>query len=246
VVEIFVSSPVKLNHHFFYYFRYFAGVWNVSSVATEVYAPCGVALFGGNTTYQAAKKEIGIENALKYRSRFLADQSSAKSIAIADREFNVREIAKVAMGKNSVQDVSKATPNKFSCLLSPAGSGGKLFNVNMISVARRQENKSKSDFDCSEVIRQIISPYNSNGAGTSIPSANPGSTSILKEIETISSYQIGEINPSTGKVTEIKCVQRSASFLVPSQTDPMAYKMWQAARGRPVDVRFYEVTYTKI
>ena len=227
---------------YYLYISYFAGVWNVTSIATEVKAPCGIALFGGNSTYQTALREIGPENALKYRARFLPDElpSSQKQISIADREFNVREIAKAAMGKNSVLDVSLVTPNKFSCILAPVGADIS-FSVDMISLARRQENRSKNKFDASEVVRQIISPAN-NKSPNGIPSANPQSAPNLKEIETISLYSV---NSEMGKITEIKCTQRSATFLLPSQTDPLAYKMWQATRGRPIDVRFYDVTYTK-
>lgn len=216
-------------------------MWNVTSEATQVYAPCGIPLFGGNATYQGALRDIGSDRALKYRARFLLDPANNR--AIADREFNVREIAQSAMGKNSVLDVSLATPNKFSCLLNPVGAKT-TFNVDMISLARRQEQISPTQFDCSEVVRQIISPLTEKSSG--IPSSNPAASPNLKEIETISLYKISEnIDQTNDKVTEIQCIQRSASFLLPSQTDPLAYRMWQAARGRPIDVRFYQVTYTK-
>ena len=62
------------------------------SETKDVQAPCGVALFGGNSTYLNAKKDIG--NVLSYDSRFLTDASGS---VIADREFNVKSIAKVAI-----------------------------------------------------------------------------------------------------------------------------------------------------
>ena len=70
------------------------------------------------------------------------------------------------------------------------------------------------------------------------PNAPPVSPLSVKEIETISVYN--EVDKDT-----IKCRQRTASFLVPSQTDPMAFKKWQLSQGRPVDVRYYDVTYTR-
>jgi hypothetical protein len=32
---------------------------------------------------------------------------------------------------------------------------------------------------------------------------------------------------------------------LPSQQDPMAMKLWEMSRGRPIDVRFYDVIHTK-
>jgi hypothetical protein len=65
-----------------------------------------------------------------------------------------------AATKFSVVDVALATPNKFSCLLAPAGSPN-LLSVDIIALARRQENNEKT-FDCSEVVRQIVAPANQN------------------------------------------------------------------------------------
>ncbi len=108
-------------------FSWFAGTWKVVSECTNVLAPCGIVLFGGNRTYEAALAERGPSKSLNYESRFLVSGDSA----VADREFNVKSIARVAM------------------------------------------------------------------------------------------------------------------FLLPSQDDPMALQMWQATRGRPIDVRYFNVRYEK-
>ena len=50
---------------------WFRGTWDVYSETTTVEAPCGVPLFGGNSTFAAAKREIGASNALQYRARFV-------------------------------------------------------------------------------------------------------------------------------------------------------------------------------
>ncbi|KAL3945073.1 MAG: hypothetical protein SGBAC_000864 [Bacillariaceae sp.] len=223
------------------YPSYFAGVWDTSSVGVNVEAPCGIPLFGGNRTYAAAKSEMGEANALKYRARFVA--SLERDAVIADRDFNVRKIAEATMGANSVVDVALATPNKFSCLLAPAGSPN-LLSVDIIALARRQENNEKT-FDCSEVVRQIVAPANQNKPQAGIPTApnKGGAPTLLKEIETVSLYTPGPL--INGQVQTIKCRQRTATFLLPSQDDPIAYQMWQMTRGRPIDVRFYNVTYTR-
>jgi len=224
------SPPYGIESADVFYPPYFKGVWEVTSTTTSVEAPCGIFLFGGNATFQSSLKEIGPENALRYKARFVSIDNNSK--CIADRDFNVREIASAAMGNFSVLDVPLATPNKFSCVIAPQGSN-QLFSVDLISLARRQETMNETNFHCSEVVRQIVSPR-----GKEQQQQQQARSPLLKEVETISLYEF--IQPN-----EIRCVQRSATFLLPSQTDPMALKMWEMARGRPIDVRFYDVTYTK-
>lgn len=225
--NVMSPPPYAMEGSDVFYPEWFAGTWNVKSLTTDVQAPCGVMLFGGNATYDRARKEIG--TFLNYESRFISDGSGRT--VVADREFNVKSIAKVAMGANSVVDVSTATPNKFSCLLSPMGSPSML-TVDLIVLNRRQENVDANNFHCTEVVREIVSPVGQTGTP-----ARPQSP-LLKEIETTSLYRL--VSP-----TEVQCIQRSATFLLPSQQDPMALKMWELSRNRPIDVRFYDVRYTK-
>ncbi len=161
-----------------------------------------------------------------YESRFILDSNGR---VIADREYNVKSIAKVALGENSVVDVATATPNRFSCLLAPKGAPSML-KVDLIVLNRRQETVAENQFDCSEVVREIALPVD-----------QPKQTSpILKEIETTSLYTY---IPDTDKV---HCRQRSAAFLLPSNENPMVMRMWQASGGRAIDVRYYDVTYSRI
>lgn len=214
-----------LSHY--YHSSWFSGVWKVVSECTQVVAPCGIAFFGGNRTYAAALADQGPARALRYESRFLPLGGGGGTIA--DREYNVKSIAKVAMGANAVVDVSLATPNKFSCLLSPEGAPTML-TVDLLVLNRRQETIDETHFHASEVVREIVSPVDKG--------VSRKTSTILKEIETTSLYTF----KADGGVT---CRQRSATFLLPSQQDPMALQMWQATRGRPIDVRFYNVEYTK-
>ena len=140
------------------------------------------------------------------------------------------------MGSNAVLDVPLATPNKVSVILSPAGAN-QLFQADLITLNRRSEYISPCDFHCSEVVRQIIAPVKGNGGSAK-------SSSLLKEIETASLYTA--LKGDDGSVQKILCRQRSATFLLPSQQDPMAYKMWEMSRGRPIDVRLYDIVYTKL
>lgn len=214
-----------------YYPSWFEGKWSVISTCMDVQAPCGVALFGGNRTYASAKREIGLST--EYESRFLRINRGSESsdcCMIADREFNVQSIARATMGSNSVLDVPLATPNRFTCILAPMGSPDVL-QVDLITLKRRQDEQiNPMIFNCAEVARQIVGP-----GGRSASQA-----SRLKEIETISLYTY-----DSQKSDRITCRQRSATYLLPSQQDPVALRMWQASQGRPVDIRFYDVVYTK-
>jgi hypothetical protein len=235
-----------------FYPAWFAGTWSVDSVCTEVQAPCGVVLFGGNRTYDKAQKEIG--TSLLYESRFVTSTANAAAgeqetstgtgttgnLVTADREYNVKSIAKAAMGANSVVDVTLATPNKFSCVLAPKGSPS-LLRVDLITLNRRQETISDTVFHCSEVVREIVAPVGLQAAGTTAASTNP----ILKEVETTSLYTY--YDPKSVKPGDplVRCRQRSATFILPSQENDVQMYLFTTAKGRPTDVRFYDVAYTK-
>jgi len=222
---------------------YFTGVWNSNSTTKSIQAPCGIPLFGGNATYTRAMTEVG--TSITYRSRFLPssssnsnDQTAASSIAIADREFNVAEITKASMGTKAVMDIPIATPNKLSAVLSPNGADGMIVRADLLTLARREESVGKREFHCSEVVRQIVSPLGNAAGGRT-------RSSLVKEVETTSLYTALPGSSEEGDIREIRCLQRTATFLVPSQEDPMALRMWEASRGRPIDIRFYDVVYTK-
>jgi len=212
----------------------FQGSWNVLSKTVDIIAPCGYELFtGGDKGYKNAVKEItDPNNDLRYRARFIPS-GDEDGTCIADREYNAKEIAKAAMGDYSVIDTPVAQPNRYSCLLAPPGNTNNLISVDIIANKRKAEATSSPDtFVCSEFVRQIVSPAQKNN-----PNAPPVPPLSIKDIETISMYAI-----SKDKIT---CRQKTATFLVPSQTDPIAFKKWQLSQGKAVDVRYYDVTYTR-
>jgi len=230
-----------------FYPKWFAGNWKTASTTKSVEAPCGIALFGGNTTYTNGQQDIG--NVLKYDSRFLTNTDTDETTVIADREFNVKSIVKVTMGENSIVDVSKATPNLFCCLLALKNSAS-LLQVDLIALNRRSEREvaTPNKFVCSEVVREIAKTVNNNNNNNNNnndddarqPQQKRKNTpSVLKEIETTSMYTYF---PETD---EVHCLQRSAAFLLPSNENEMAMRMWQLSRGRAIDVRYYDVIYTR-
>ena len=226
------------------YPTYFAGVWNVSSTCTDIQAPCGEELFPGGNLTLIRNNEVGKD--LQYKARFLLSDNHC----ILDREYNVREMLKASMGETfSLVDIPMATPNQLSCTLmslTPSSNtadnnkkyDNRLFTVDIIAVARRQEeeilnNESDQEFDCSEVVRQIVAQ------ATESRSSPPLS---VKEVENISLYFY---NNGTNGNDKIQCRQRSATYLLPSKEDPVMLRMWQATQGKPVDVRYYDMAFTK-
>ena len=235
------------------YPSWFRGTWRVSSTTRSVQAPCGILLgFASNATYDAAMADVG--TALQYECRFLATATTpttddndnnkngedAAAGCIADREFNVRRIAQAAFGSlNCVLDIPLATANKLTAILAPPGAP-QPFQVDLFVVNRRQETVSSTQFDCSEVVREII--VAAGGSGGNNPTTTTATTAprpVLKEVETTSLYTYDAASDS------VACRQRSATYLLPSQTNPLQFRKWEMAQGRPVDVRYYDVLYTR-
>lgn len=242
--NVLSPPPYQLESSDIYYPDYFDGVWQVVSTTKEIQAPCGILLFGGNNTYTRAQREVN--TVLSYKARFIPTTTPTPAI-IADREYNVVEIAKAAMGETSVLDVPLSTPNKVSVILAPNGAN-QILKADLITIARRSETLNDCEFHCSEVVRQVVGPANptkttKDGGASNIITSAPTKSTLLKEIETVNLYTA--IKDMEGNVNEIHCLQKSATFLLPSQQDPMAYKMWEATRGRPIDVRFYDIVYTR-
>eukprot|EP00536_Pseudo-nitzschia_multiseries_P006244 jgi/Psemu1/318858/estExt_fgenesh1_pm.C_1300016 len=227
--NILEPPPFGMEGTDIFYPSWFSGYWKVKSETKDVQAPCGIGLFGGNATFNNARQDIG--NVLNYDCRFLNADSGG---VVADREFNVKSIVKVSMGENSMVDVSVATPNKFSCLLAPKGAPT-LLSVDLIVLNRRQEiDEDPNKFYCSEVVREIA-----RSVDESPQQRQQRQAAVLKEIETTSIYTYDP------KRDEVRCTQRSAAFLLPSSQSEMAMRMWQLSRGRAIDVRFYDVVYTR-
>ena len=68
------TSTVRENIH---YKSWMDGTWKVESTTTDVYAPCGPLLFGGNATFNRAKIEIG--TSLNYKARFIPGDGTSSS-----------------------------------------------------------------------------------------------------------------------------------------------------------------------
>ena len=84
-----------------------AGNWKVRSTTKDVQAPCGIALFGGNTTFNNARYDIG--SVLNYESRFVSD-SMGRGIIADRRAFRVASV----VSPSSI-GVSHRSPDRAAC-----------------------------------------------------------------------------------------------------------------------------------
>jgi hypothetical protein len=112
----------------------------------------------------------------------------------------------------------------------------------MLVLNRKQESLGPYHFDCSEMVREIVLPVDRQQQPSSTSSTLSSSTPLLplmKEIETTFLYTY------LPDKDEIHCRQRSAAFLLPSNQNQVAMKLWQLSGGQAIDVRFYDVTYTR-
>jgi hypothetical protein len=200
------------------------------------------------TYFQATiQSQIGPLHALHYISRFVPHTSASREtvqsrdyVGIADREYNVRSLAQAAMGDNAIANIDFAGPNRFESvlLLAPKNNSStlqesSLVRVELFTLRRRQESVSENEFHCSEYVRQIVTPINGN-------SKDRSSTSplVVNEIETTSLYRFDPLS------VIIYCTQRSATYLVPSRTNVYQMQLYTASQGRPIDVRYYDVTFS--
>ena len=86
------------------YPSWFEGVWDSASTTRNVYGPIGIDLFGGESMWQKAQKDVG--STINYKSKFMkvptGDDKGEQQVVIADRLFNIAAIADSAVGKVSV------------------------------------------------------------------------------------------------------------------------------------------------
>jgi hypothetical protein len=250
--NVYSYPPYGMESIDIFYPTWFYGTWNVASTTTSIEAPLGRSIFGSNATYQSALSEIG--TTLQYESRFIDVGASRRTgddgtttttttTIIADRGYNVQSIAAAALGRNSVVDIPFVSANKLTAILSPIGAPNPI-RVDLFTVNRRQEYVDDTHFHCSEVVREIVSSVGNKDGNVNSRSGASSMSTILKEVETTTLYTLNIDIKDPNKVT-IRGRQRSAKFLVPTQNDATSFRLYEMTRGKPVDVRFYDVVYTK-
>jgi hypothetical protein len=225
------------------YPKWFAGEWNVESTTASVNAPLGINAFGGASAWEAAQKDIG--NTLKYKSKFFGEGA-----VIADRLFNVKAIASVAMGKGAVlgiegdRSIPKTNDREYYnglaarmyVAITPDRSQGDIFDCSLVTSDRCFAAESAGGFVAVEKVIQTISRR------MDLLASQPTAPRI-KEIETISLYK------PTSSEDSIEAVQRTATFLSPTEQSAR-YRQLVAENPRvattAVDIRTYNLRYSRV
>ena len=225
------------------------GRWAARSTLRSVLAPAGDELFspGRNGTEALRRARLEAGTALEYPVKWIQPGGRV----VVDREYNVASISRATMGPEAVQDARADGPDHLTMVLRPAGApSGSLFSADLRVVGRRTDPYPLAErpnfFACAETTRQTVTTVAGERAAPGPPRAP-----LIKEIETICTY---ELDSRDSRV--MRGQQRTASFLVPdagytgdpSLAELAASRLARAPNGRimAVDVRVYDVTYTRL
>lgn len=182
-------------------------------------APAGEAAFGGKAKLRRAREGVG--EVLEYAVRFVAGEGGA----VADRRFNVERIAEAAMGGASVLECEVAGFNFVRVGLRLRQAGGGVFVVAMESLGREGRGEQEDGFFASEMVRQSVRAGGDGDRGS-------GGKAQVADVLTECFYEI---------VGEDRIVARQRTSVFAGRGDARE----REARGRPVDVREYDVTFTR-
>ena len=222
------------------------GTWKTNSTATGVSAPLGITAFGGQRALDVAQREVG--SSLIYDSRWVRADDGQR--VIADRLFNVKSIARAAMGEASVvEDGGQFGPGgegrvrgsggrqpspsrQLHLVIAPPGQD--LLDVDLFPTDRDAQITGPLGYECFERTAQLLSRRMDQliAAPNSAPSSR-------KDVETITIYRL--VDPLT-----IVATQRTATFLTAADSRYNAVVAANPlAATRAIDIRFYSITYTR-
>ena len=230
------------------------GRWKATSTLRSVYAPAGEELFAPGRNGTEALRRARIDAPLSYEVRWRRGKSDADPMqVIVDRGYNVASISRASMGASSVQNVEEDGADHLTLVLRPAGAPPTaLFAADLRVVARRTDAFPLSAerpglFACAETTRQTVTSI----AGEKAQGTGPPKSPLIKEIETICTYELDPNNPNV-----MRGFQRTATFLVPdaaytgdpSLVEMAASRLTRAPNGQyvAVDVRVYDLIYTRV
>lgn len=197
-----------------------------------------------------------------YNARFVKRGNTV----VSDRAYNVQAIAEASMGPRSVlyRTEPEESPHVMRMSIRPNLADGNIFDVKLHVVARQQETiamptviGSRARSDGSDIYVHDVDEINNTGGKNDMGNESNNNKLALVTSETVHqnvmlknndlrvSPQIKEIETTTvfelnGKSdTMIKSWQRTCTYLPKSDLRHIDTK------GRPVDVRWYELQYVR-
>ena len=194
------------------------GTWMATSTLRSITAPAGYKLFGRTGSYEAARDTIG--QPLVYKARFLR----SGGLVVPDRAYNVACIAEAALGDGSVLSCSDD-----GARLSVRAVDGSVCDVRLLPLARvamRGMTPTDEGGDVlytAELVRQTVN----------VQLEDLRTQTSVKEVETITVW----LDNSSDDV--VQSLQRTATYL------PRSDLRYVDAKGRPIDIRWYDVVYQR-
>lgn len=202
-----------------------------------------------------------INSTLVYKARFVKHGSSV----VSDRAYNVQSIAEASMGSGSVlyrTDVEES-PHVMEMSIRPNLAAGEIFSVKLHVIARQQETipfpgvlgrRARSDgsdihlFDSEDWngAKAVDGDYRNNNKKIALLTSEtvrqkvvPKSDDLrvapqIKEVETTTVFEVND-----GEDGLISSWQRTCTYV------PKSDLKYIDTKGRPVDVRWYELQYAR-
>lgn len=213
------------------YPSWFLGKWKAASKFVDFTYPLGAEAHQG-PSYNTTMKEL--DSVLEYVCKFKPDPTRSSDECIADRLYNVEQIALSSIGKNCILD-DVQTPganlaNELHLVIRPPNiEAGTIYDIMLTTSDRVSTTPRKNVFDVLERTKQTI-----------LVQSEFQSKRLIKDIETITSYELLDSD-------HIKAIQRTAAFLSPEDSRyRKAVSNFPEIENTSIDVRKFVVDYVRV
>ena len=213
------------------YPSWFLGKWKASSKFVDFTYPLGAEAHQG-PSYNTTLKELN--SVLEYVCKFKPDPMKSSDTCIADRLYNVEQIALSSIGNDCIlDDVQKPgtnLANELHLVIRPPNiAAGTIYDITLTTSDRISATPRKNIFDVLERTKQTI-----------LVQSEFQSKRLIKDIETITSYELLDGD-------HIKATQRTAAFLSPEDARyRKAAGNFPEVQNTSIDVRKFVVDYVRV
>ena len=210
---------------------WFLGKWKVASKFTDFTYPLGAEAHQG-PSYNTTMKELN--TILEYVCKFKSDLKRSSDYCIADRLYNVEQIALSSIGKNCILDDiqnPRANPaNELHLVIRPPNiEAGTIYDITLTTSDRVSTAPRKNFFDVLERTKQTI-----------LVQSEFQSKRLIKDIETVTSYELLDND-------HIRGTQRTAAFLSPDDSRySKIINRCPEVENTSIDVRKFVVDYVRV
>lgn len=193
-----------------------------------------------------------INSTLVYNARFVKHRNAV----VSDRAYNVQAIAEASMGERSVlyRTEREESPYVMQMTIRPNVADGNIFGVKLHVISRQQETLPiptvigrRARFDGTDIHVLDTGSRNSNSNRLALVTSETVHQTVtlknsdmrtnpqIKDVETITVFELGSENDAV-----LRSWQRTCTYL------PKSDLRYIDTKGRPVDVRWYELQYVRV